>query len=457
MRILLVFIPIFLRVTVSAQSPPEDKNLLHYFSNGELSGQIRDFTMSTINAGELDDYYANAIGASIHYETLPFKGFSVALNGIFVYRVFSNDVLAIDTIAQDHSQYELQLFNIKDKGNFSDLDRLEELYVKYEREKLAFTYGKMEIESPLVRLHDGRMKPKVFSGFKTNVSLHSHNITGAWFTKASPRSTTHWYPVAHAIGIYSNGFTTEGDEAHYHDQISSAGLGILGLDMKLNKNTNINAWNYYLDNISNSTLIKVDITKDTGVYGGFMYLYQRPINSGGNIDPRYTFHQSTERTNLLSGSLGYHFGFCDVKANATHILNSGRFLFPREFGVDPSYTYISRSQIEGQGNATSFGITWLKNIKNIEVKLDWNRMLTDNRALYNKYMLPSYDQFNLDCFYGFEDKLDGLELRLLYVYRRSTDRDIVLSKQHNTVNFNQINVVANFNFAMQRNHHNLSH
>ena len=115
MRILLVFIPIFLRVTVSAQSPPEDKNLLHYFSNGELSGQIRDFTMSTINAGELDDYYANAIGASIHYETLPFKGFSVALNGIFVYRVFSNDILAIDTIAQDHSQYELQLFNIKDK------------------------------------------------------------------------------------------------------------------------------------------------------------------------------------------------------------------------------------------------------------------------------------------------------------------------------------------------------
>ena len=97
------------------------------------------------------------------------------------------------------------------------------------------------------------------------------------------------------------------------------------------------------------------------------------------------------------------------------------------------------------------------NIKIIEVKVDWNRMLTDNRALYNKYMLPSYDQFNLDCSYGFEDKLDGLELRLLYVYRRSTDRDIVLSKQHNTVNFNQINVVANFNFAMQRNHHNLSH
>ena len=150
----------------------EEENVLHYFSSGILTGQIRDFSMSTMNHDELSDFYANAIGASIHYETLPFEGFSVALNGIFVYRTFSNDLLAADSISNRISKYELQLFDLEHKGNYTDLDRLEELYLKYENEKIRVMYGKMELISPLINLHDGRMKPKVFSGFQTNYHHH---------------------------------------------------------------------------------------------------------------------------------------------------------------------------------------------------------------------------------------------------------------------------------------------
>lgn len=232
--------------------------------------------------------------------------------------------------------------------------------------------------------------------------------------------------------------------------MSSAGLGVVGYEIEPTDKIQLNAWNYYLDNISNSTLIKVDGDKDR-LYGGLMYLYQRPVSRSANSN--HTFQGTTERTNLLSARVGYHFGFCDIRMNATHILNTGRFLFPREFGVDPSYTFIPRSQIEGQGNATSFGLSTSKTIRKINMNFDWNRMLTDKRALYNKYMLPSYDQFNLDCSYAFNRQLDGLELRFLYVYRRAIDRNLPLYKQHNTVNFNQINLVANFNFAMANNHH----
>jgi len=140
----------------------EDKNALHYLSRGIFTGQVRNFTMSTINKGELNDYYANAIGRSIHYESLPYKGFSVGLNGIFVYKTFSNDLLEIDTNVNAHSSYELQLFDVEHKGNYTDIDRLEELFLKYESKKLRLIYGKMEMKSPLINLHDGRMKPKVF-------------------------------------------------------------------------------------------------------------------------------------------------------------------------------------------------------------------------------------------------------------------------------------------------------
>ena len=452
MRIYLVFICTLVVIAGYAQThEKEEENIVHYFSQGHLTGQIRDFSMSTINKGSLQNYYANAIGASIHYETLPFKGFTVALNGIFVYRGFSNDLLAIDSLAQSHSQYELQLFDVEYRGNFNDLDRLEELYVKYERKKLTLTYGKMEIESPLVRLHDGRMKPKVFSGFKTDVRMKSNTLTGAWFNKASPRSTTHWYAIEDAIGIYDNGYTTQGEEAAYHKKITSAGLGIVGYTTKPTNTIQLNAWDYYLDNVSNSTLLQLDVEKDTGLYGGCMYVYQRPLSIQDHTN--FTFHEKTERTHLISGRLGYHFRFCDARLNATHVLSSGRFVFPREFGVDPSYTYIPRSQIEGQGNATSIGVGAIRNVKKVDVQVDWNRMMTNSNAEYNRYLLPSYDQFNLDCSYAFKRKFEGLELRFLYIYRRAINATIPLAKQHNTVNFNQINLVANFNFSVTENRH----
>ena len=419
---------------------------VEYFKRGHLSGQIRNFTMVTVNNKALSDYHANAIGASIHFETLPYKGFSVGLNGLFVYRMFSNDLLENDAISGTASNYEMQLFDIEHKGNFNDLDRLEELYLKYNHKNLTFFAGKMEIETPLVNMHDGRMKPKVFSGLKGNLLLHQTEFTAAWFNKASPRSTTHWYKIEDAIGLYSNGLLANGNPAHYHEHLSSKGLGILGVENNRIKHTNISIWNYHLDNISNTSMLKVDVNKDSSFYSGFIYLNQFPLNNGGAAESTYTYHTPSDKTHAFSTRLGYHFNWMDVQLNATHITASGKFIFPREFGVDPFYTFISRSQIEGLGNSTALGISGIKKIKSLEINCHWNRMLTTSNMRLNKYNLPSYDQFNLDLTYHFHKKLDGLDLRFLYVYRRAINRNLSLVEMHNTVNFNQINLIANFNF-----------
>ncbi|MGB0424825.1 MAG: hypothetical protein ACPGED_10890, partial [Flavobacteriales bacterium] len=156
----------------------EKKKLIHYFKNGHFHGQVRNFTMATINSGSLNDYHASAVGASIHFETLPFKGFSTGFNGLFVYRAFSNSLNATDSRSNKGSVYEVQLFDVEHPGNYTDLDRLEELYLKYRYKGVRVTFGKMEMHSPLVNPHDGRMKPKVFSGGKIqyqlkNLSIHS--------------------------------------------------------------------------------------------------------------------------------------------------------------------------------------------------------------------------------------------------------------------------------------------
>lgn len=403
--------------------------------------------MSTINNGELTDYYANAIGASIHYETLPFKGFTLGLNGIFVYKTLSNDLLQIDSIAQQNSRYELQLFDVEHPGNYNDLDRLEELYIKYQYNHFNIMYGKMEIESPLVRLHDGRMKPKVFSGVKAELDHKNHSFTTAWFDKASPRSTTHWFRIDDAIGLYNQGVNTDGSSGDYHHNLTSKGLAIAGYQTHLPSKLTVDVWNYYLENISNSTLGMTYIDKDTGVYGGLVYFYQIPLNSGGCVELNKTYHNPSERTNLLSARVGYTFRPVKAHLNATHILNTGRYLFPREFGVDPSFTYISRSQLEGLGNATSIGLGASKELSNFVINLDWNYTQTDADTRFNKYQLPSYHQVNVDCNYTFHKKLEGLKLRLLYVNRTATDKDLALEQQFNAVNFHQINLIANFSFS----------
>lgn len=419
---------------------------VEYFKKGHLSGQIRNFTMATINQGVLSNYHASAIGASIHFETAPIKGFSAGLNGIFVYRLFSNDLLELDAQSGSMSKYELQLFDVEHKGNFNDLDRLEELYLKYQHKGLQFVLGKMEIETPLVNMHDGRMKPKVFSGIKGNYKWNNTAFTAAWLNKASPRSTTHWYTIGEAIGLYSNGCSPEGTIADYHENISSKGLGIVGIESSRGENSTFSFWNYYLDNISTTSLAKIQIDVDSSFYGGAMYLNQIPMGNGGAENHEETYRFTNKYTHSFSARIGYHFRLFDLQMSATHILDEGMFLFPREFGVDPFYTFISRSQIEGTSDATSMLLSIIKEFKNTSVHLHWNRMLTQSDFGQNKYQLASYDQFNLDYRYQCKGKLDGLDLRLLFVYRRALAKNIEPSREHNQVNFNQFNLVANFNF-----------
>jgi hypothetical protein len=421
--------------------------LLRFFLDGHLHGNIRNFTMSTINKGELNDYYANAMGASIHYETGTFKGFKLGLNGIFVHRIFSNDLNKVDSTVGKSSSYEKQLFDVEHPENYNDLDRLEELYVNYSHKGFDVTLGKMEIETPMIHIHDGRMKPKVFSGVWYKQQLNkSSKLSAGWFTKASPRSTTHWYSISDAIGIYGNGCLPDGSPAEYHEHLTSKGLGIFGVNVKRIKNLELNAWNYYLDNISNSVLLKVDWIKDSSIIVGGMYLYQLPIRKGGSNDIEHTFYRPDEVTHVFSSRIGYHFKWGTVSLSGTKILNSGRYVFPREFGVDPFYTFISRSQLEGLGDAEAIDLKYSKSIKQLEFNVDWNRVLSSSSFSRNKYNLPSYDQFNIDMTYSFHKKMEGLKIRLLYVYRDAIGKVEEVKQQFNKVDFHQINLVANFNF-----------
>lgn len=435
----------FVGLSSEGDSTKVKNGILRFFLEGKVHGNIRNFTMSTLNSGDLSDYYANAMGASLHYETASFHGFKVGLNGIFIYRLFSSDLNALDSITGKTSKYERQLFDLEHPGNYGDLDRLEELYVEYHHKGMNVTLGKMEIESPMVNIHDGRMKPKVFSGVWGEQKVHHFDVHAGWFLRASPRSTTHWYTIQEAIGIYNNGCLEDGATANYHHHIQSAGLGVFGFNWKKN-GISIDAWDYVIDNVSNSTLFKIDYEKDSSWRAGIMYLNQFALHNGGSDFEQHTFHRKGEVTNGISVRLGYDFKGFEVIGAGTYLFNTGRYLFPREFGVDPFYTFMSRSQLEGFGDALALKVGVTKQYKHIKFKADWNRVMVSNDLRQNKYNIPSYDQYNLDLEYAFHGKLKGLKARLLYVYRDALGSISDVLQQFNKVDFHQFNLILNFHF-----------
>ena len=139
-------------------------SIKEFFSEGELSGHFRHYFMSTLNEGALSDYYANAVGRFIKYESSRWNGFKVGVGGNFIYNLYSSNLMERDELSHRTARFERQLFDITDPENHHDLDRLEELYINYRRKRISLTLGKQSIYSPLVNPQDGRMKPYVLDG-----------------------------------------------------------------------------------------------------------------------------------------------------------------------------------------------------------------------------------------------------------------------------------------------------
>jgi hypothetical protein len=99
--------------------------------NGEFYGHARYYFMATYNNRDLKDFFANAFGMGIGYETGKFKGFQLGISGFFIYNLYSSDFTEVDARTGVGSRYEIGQFDMLNPTNKSDMDRLEDLYLKY--------------------------------------------------------------------------------------------------------------------------------------------------------------------------------------------------------------------------------------------------------------------------------------------------------------------------------------
>ncbi|MCZ4409693.1 OprD family outer membrane porin [Cryomorphaceae bacterium 1068] len=428
-------------------------SLREFFTHGHWGGHVRNYFMLTDHTGPFDTQYANAIGMRIDFRTARFKGFELGIGGIFSFDLFSSDLDVKDPIAGRYPAFELQLFDVQNPSNKHDLDRLEELFLAYHFGKSVVSYGRQVIETPFVNLTDGRMKPYAFQGLTMEFNeIKNTRINAMWITHVSPRSTVEWYSLEESVGISAEGFTPEGDTAHYHEHISSSGLAILGFEHKFNSHLKASGWYYHAHNLVSTFYGKIEgetpLSENVSIYGGIEAMLQDKIGEGGNEDEDHSYVSSGDRSKGIGGQAGIKYKGFDLSFNALTLNDQGRFLFPREWGRENFFATVSRGRIEGTGNGQLYDIRLKKDFSDrLSAKVDYvhyDGPGWDNYE-YNKYGIADYDQLNLELCYHFHNWFEGLDIRLLYVHKQAQE-DVPSEIVYYQSNYNHFNIITNFTF-----------
>lgn len=434
----------------------DSTSLLSAFRRGQVSGHFRYFFMATQNKDDLTDYYANAVGGGIRFETAKFKNFQLGVSGFFVFNVGSSDLTIPDTKTNQPNRYEIGLFDIKDPTNKKDIDRLEELFIKYHIKNSTITFGKQLLNTPFINLQDGRMRPTEVEGLWAEInSIRKVKLQAGYLYGISPRSSVKWYKVNESIGVYPVGVNEKGTKSGYAGNVNSKGIILAGLTYQHDKNLKFQFWDQYTENIFNSAMLQADyeypLADKSKFIASLQVIRQNAVSNGGNKDEAKAYFKKGNKSVSFGGKIGWKNNHWETSLNYNRITALGRYLMPREWGRDPFFTFLPRERNEGLGDVHA--VMGKINYKQPSLRLTASAAFgyyklpeVTNFAL-NKYGLPSYNQLNVDVRYQFAGLLKGLETQFLYVYKDKTGNSYNNDKYViNKVDMNLWNLVFNYQF-----------
>lgn len=434
------------------------QSLNQFFAKGKFFGHTRSFFMSTINAHTLSDYAALGFGAGMGYESARLKNFQLAISGFFINNVASSDLTKRDPQTNALSRYEISLFDFEDPANKGNLDRLEELYLRYYFKKSSITFGKQYLNTPFINQQDGRMRPTMENGWWLEINeLKKVKINAGWITSISPRSTVNWYKVGESIGLYATGVDEVGNPSAFRGHLHTKGIAIGSIQWSASKHLKLQGWNYFVENMFNTGLLQADLSlpikkeSKNRFLLGLQLTSQQRIGNGGNPETSKAYVAEGHRSHIVSSRTGTTIGNWELTANYTRITSRGRFLFPREWGREPFYTFMLRERNEGLGNVHAYVFF----TKYEHPKKDWSATagggyynLPDSKDhRVNKYAMPSYYHLLMDFRYRFKGFLNGTSIRMIYLYKGNMEDGLANKKVLiNRVDMHHFNLILDYWF-----------
>lgn len=434
----------------------DSTSILSAFKKGSVNGHFRYFWMHTDNRKGLTDYYANAAGGGLRYETAKFHGFQLAISGFYLFNLGSSDFSKIDSASGQGNRYEIALFDVENLQNRNNISRLEELYLKYSFKTSNITFGRQLVNSPFINLQDGRMLPTGVEGLWAEINQVRHlKFEGGWIYAIAPRGVAAWHSVRSTIGLYPVGVNPNGSKSGYAGNVASKGVGMLGVSAQATPSLKLQLWNMWVENVSNTALLQIDwdrkLTSGAVLMMAGQAIRQNAVGNGGSADPSRTFFQKGATASTFGAKVGLKTKQWETSLNYNRITREGRYLVPREWGRDPFFTFLPRERNEGLGDVhavvAKVSRHFLKARLKVSVAGGYFRTPDVKDFAYNKYGLPSYTQINTDLRYQFPGRFEGLDAQFLIVWKTNQGELYNTAKYElNKVNMALYNLVLNFHF-----------
>jgi len=238
------------------------QDLSTMFSEGKVSGQIREFSISRsveYSNPSSTDYTrdANAIGGYLKFDTAYYKGLSLGT------ALYTTNGFMLGNPRTDNTVVDPTLLG-KDNESYSMLG---EAYLQFKHENTSFKGGRQKLNTPLAGADDARMIPNLFEAYVlSNTDIDGVTLLAAHATKFAQGTfgraygaggilgATSGYSAVDAsdqvgkflnMGTYSVGVATDG--------VSIASATYTGID-----NLKLQVWDYYAYDILNAIYAQVD-------------------------------------------------------------------------------------------------------------------------------------------------------------------------------------------------------
>ncbi|MEJ2583920.1 MAG: OprD family outer membrane porin [Robiginitalea sp.] len=439
----------FLLVPLLSSSQESGENL----RKGHLSGQWRNYYMSTINNGALTDFTALATGGYLKYTFRVSERLTLGAALYNTTHLGGMDLTHPDPSTGRISRYEAGLFDGLDLANDA-VFLLGEAYISYHLPEHRFKLGRMKINSPLINPQDGRMIPTLVQGFWYEFQPEkTFKFQLGLLNEIAPRSTGEFFGIGESIGTYPEGRSPEGTPNGYPGNTVSDFILMVNTAVKITDALQIHLWDYLVENVSNSLYINPRFTLSPSLQLDGEWLHQDRVGEGGNpLDSLRYFYQ--RNADILGVRLTYKKNRSRISLAYERILPNGQFLSPREWGREGLFSFQKRERSEGTADNHALVIYYhtrfpvkrdLFEIQSVfSLGRHWKPSVLDAAA--NKYAIPDYTHLNLDFFFHLE-KLKALKPELLLT-AKFANGDVPDNPNFyfNKVDMFHLSFVLNYNF-----------
>ncbi len=405
---------------------------------GKVQGQIRAFTMIEDNQDPLHDYEGTALGGKIIYKSPIWEKLQGTI-GVYTTHFLKDNISSQNVEPLASNKNSRYVVGLVDSTNFdaSSVTNIGEAYLHFRLGENTVTLGRMKLDTPFVNPQDGRMIPTFEQGIWITSSLSSAWSAQAGYINAFwNRNTPQWKSVEDSLGYgYEMGMSALDATvaSNYTNNTSSNGLYIVNLRYDPTKKVRIELWDYYLQNIFNLGYAEALYSHAIGeseLSYGLQYIHQHQTGDGGNGEDNIagatnalkakSYMQEGEKSTIYGAKTALKYQNSKFTLAYNKTTDEGRFLFPREWGKEPLYTFQKRERSDGSGNCHA----WLASVEHdfaqqglngLEMQAGYGEYSkTDAKEwIYNKYGFPSYAQWNIDVFYRFNGPLKGLRAEYL--------------------------------------------